>query len=142
MPDKHQSFLSGAWPLCALGQSKRASRSSSASTHLSVCRFSDHACFASIPRGDRGRRWLDKALHSFNCRTEPISISALQGTILLGMACFAEGETGQEDLLSAQAIRMVQVMQLPDVNCADAILFEIQVRRMYRFLTGCMFLSL
>lgn len=47
------------------------------------------------------------------------------------MACFAEGETAQEDLLSAQAIRMVQVMQLPNMGCTDAILFEVQVRRKY-----------
>lgn len=47
------------------------------------------------------------------------------------MACFAEGETGQEDLLSAQAIRMVQVMQLPDLGCKEAIQFEVQVRCKY-----------
>lgn len=92
-------------------------------------RFSDHACFVLTPRGGRGRRWLDKALQSFNSRTDPITIPALQGAILLGMACFAEGENAQEDLLSAQAIRMVQVMQLPDMSCSDAILFEVQVRR-------------
>ncbi|KAJ4984299.1 sugar porter family MFS transporter [Stagonosporopsis vannaccii] len=91
-------------------------------------RFSNHACFASIPRGERGRRWLDKALHSFHNRTDDICIAALQGTILLGMACFAEGEMAKEDLLSAQAIRMVQVMQLPDKRCLGTISFEIQVR--------------
>ncbi|KAJ8112129.1 hypothetical protein OPT61_g5437 [Boeremia exigua] len=93
-----------------------------------VSRFTDHACFASIPRSERGRRWLDKALRSFNDRVDTICISALQGTILLGMACFAEGETAKEDLLSAQAIRMVQVLQLPDHTCPDVISFEVQVR--------------
>ncbi len=90
--------------------------------------FADHACFLSIPRGERGRRWLDKALRSFNERTDDICISALQGTILLGMACFAEGETAKEDLLSAQAIRMVQVLQLPNDSCADIISYEVGVR--------------
>lgn len=97
-----------------------------------VSRFSDNGCFAPIPRGERGRRWLQMALHSFNNRADDICISALQGTILLGMACFAEGETAKEDLLSAQAIRMVQVMQLPDRSCTDAVLFEVQVRLFYQ----------
>lgn len=101
--------------------------------------FSDHACFATIPRGERGRPWLDKALYSFNNRTEAISVAALQGTILLGMACFAEGETGQEDLLSAQAIRMVQVMQLPDKNAPDAISFETSVRCKYNASILCVY---
>ncbi|KAH6620296.1 hypothetical protein C7974DRAFT_230404 [Boeremia exigua] len=91
-------------------------------------RFSDHVCFASVPRKERSRRWLDKALHAFYSRTDDICISALQGTVLLGMACFVEAEYEKEDLLSAQAIRMVQVMHLPDKTCTDAILFEIQVR--------------
>jgi alpha-L-rhamnosidase len=47
------------------------------------------------------------------------------------MACFAEGEGAKEDLLSAQAIRMVQVLRLPNMSCSDAIAFEIEVRREY-----------
>lgn len=44
------------------------------------------------------------------------------------MACFSEGENSKEDLLSAQAIRMVQVLKLPNLTCPDAISFEIEVR--------------
>jgi hypothetical protein len=47
---------------------------------------------------------------------------------VLGMACFAEGENAKEDLLSAQAIRMVQVLRLPNMSCSDVISFEIEVR--------------
>lgn len=45
------------------------------------------------------------------------------------MACFAEGETAQEDLLAAQAIRMVQVMQLPGKSYTDVVSYEVKVRR-------------
>ncbi|KAH7346989.1 hypothetical protein BKA66DRAFT_576554 [Pyrenochaeta sp. MPI-SDFR-AT-0127] len=93
-----------------------------------AARFSDHSIFSHAPRGERGHVWLQKAIHSFNCRDDPISISALQGALLLEFACAVEGNTAQGTLFSAQAIRMAMVMRLPQLSGTDVVQHEVEIR--------------
>ncbi|KAL6708196.1 hypothetical protein ACN47E_003380 [Coniothyrium glycines] len=93
-----------------------------------ISRFSNHASLSSIPRRQRGPLWLNHAADAYHSRPDAISVAALQGAILLAFAYFVEGDGPREQLLSAQAIRMVQVMRIPRTNGTDPVLYETQVR--------------
>ena len=67
-------------------------------------------------------------MQSFNSRTEPISLAALQGCILLAFVALAEGDSHQEALLLSQAICMVRVLGLPVKLDSNPIQREVQIR--------------
>ncbi|RAO73456.1 uncharacterized protein BHQ10_009468 [Talaromyces amestolkiae] len=93
-----------------------------------VARFSTNPYFNGIEPTARARPLLHRALKSFNDRQIPISVHSLQAAILLAFTCFVEGERDEEALLSAQAVRMVQLLDLPHRSPAGTVEHEIEIR--------------
>ncbi|KAL2826021.1 hypothetical protein BJY01DRAFT_256123 [Aspergillus pseudoustus] len=93
-----------------------------------MARFSSHPFFAHIPPWNRASPWLQRAVQAFNTRRKLIDIPSLQGCILLAFVSFVEMNEDQDTLLSAQAVRMVQVLQLPITLSSDPIMREIEIR--------------
>jgi hypothetical protein len=92
-------------------------------------RFSSNPFFRDTSPLDRAKPWFQQAIQSFNSRSELISIASLQGSILLSFVAFVEGDFHQEALLAAQAICMVQRLQLPVRLSPDHVEKEVQIRR-------------
>ena len=77
---------------------------------------------------DRGRDWARRSRQLFNERAEAVSLQAIQGCVLLGNLVSTEGDTAQESLYGAQAIRMVQLLGLPHRQCSDIVQRETEIR--------------
>ncbi|KAL4924288.1 Zn(II)2Cys6 transcription factor [Aspergillus undulatus] len=93
-----------------------------------MARFSSNPYFEDIQPRDRAAPWLQRAIQAFNARPNLIDIQSLQGCILLAFVAFVEGDSAQDTLLSAQAVRMVQVLHLPVVLSPGAIQRETEIR--------------
>lgn len=78
---------------------------------------------------DRAAPLLKRGLKLFNDREDVISVHALQGAIVLAFACFVEGHADQDALLAAQAVRMVQVMDLPNELDKNPERRQLMIRR-------------
>ncbi|KAI8716197.1 Zn(2)-C6 fungal-type domain-containing protein [Fusarium sp. LHS14.1] len=89
-------------------------------------RFSSNPALDHVKPWSRGKLFLREAIKSFNERTKLISIESLQGSIILAFAAFVEGDVDQDVLLSCQAIRMTQALQLPVVLSSDRLTREIE----------------
>ncbi|KAL3482985.1 hypothetical protein BJX62DRAFT_245350 [Aspergillus germanicus] len=94
-----------------------------------MARFSSHPFFDNIPPWHRGRPWLQRAVQEFNRRPKLIDIESLQGCLLLAFVSLVEMDADQDTLLSAQAVRMVQVLQLPTLLSPEPIRREVEIRR-------------
>ncbi|KAL3452719.1 hypothetical protein BJX65DRAFT_264740 [Aspergillus insuetus] len=93
-----------------------------------MARFSSHPFFDNIPPWHRGRLWLQRAVQEFNRRPKLIDIESLQGCLLLAFVSLVEMDADQDTLLSAQAVRMVQVLQLPTLLSPEPIRREVEIR--------------
>ncbi|KAJ3546058.1 hypothetical protein NM208_g2008 [Fusarium decemcellulare] len=90
-------------------------------------RFSSNPALDQVAPWSRGKPFLREAIKSFNDRTKLISIEALQGCIILAFTAFVEGDVDQDALLSCQAVRMTQALQLPTVLSSDRLMREIEI---------------
>ncbi|KAI1623432.1 hypothetical protein EDD37DRAFT_658046 [Exophiala viscosa] len=77
---------------------------------------------------DRGRDWATQSKRCFDSRTEAVSVTAIQGCALLANLAFIEGDAMMESLYAAQAIRMVQLLDLPRRLSADSVQQETEIR--------------
>ncbi|KAL2851219.1 hypothetical protein BJX68DRAFT_275258 [Aspergillus pseudodeflectus] len=93
-----------------------------------VARFSNNSFFDGIHPWDRGKPWLKAAIQAFYARSELIDLASLQGSILLSHVAYVEGDSAQEALLASQAIRMVQMLRLPENLSPDPIQREVEIR--------------
>ncbi|KAF4972024.1 hypothetical protein FZEAL_9687 [Fusarium zealandicum] len=90
-------------------------------------RFSSNPAFDQVAPWSRGKPFLREAIKSFNEREKLISIEALQGCIILAFTAFVEGDVDQDALLSCQAVRMTQALQLPTVLSSDRRMKEVEI---------------
>jgi hypothetical protein len=67
-------------------------------------------------------------MQAFNARPHLIDLPSLQGCILLAFVAFVEGDAALDTLLSAQAVRMVQVLQLPVALAVEPVQKETEIR--------------
>lgn len=94
-------------------------------------RFSDHTFFEEHDRWDRGRVWANGAKTLFNVREVPINLIAVQACSLQSILAFVEGDMATESLYGALAIRMVQLLGLPQKLSSDCVERETEIRGMY-----------
>lgn len=66
---------------------------------------------------------------SFYARTELVSVQSLQAAMLLGFCGSTEGDSDQDGLLGAQAIRMAQMLKLPNAATTNPLEKEIEILR-------------
>lgn len=58
-----------------------------------------------------------------------VTIQSLQAALLLGFCGGAEGDNDQDSLLGTQALRMVQMLRLPNPATIDPVNKEIEILR-------------
>lgn len=95
---------------------------------LNNTRFSENAYFGRTDPRTRGQSILQQALSLFYSRTDLVSLHSLQGCILLAFVCFVEGHREHDGLLAAQAIRMVQILKLPEQLSSQRLQREMEIR--------------
>jgi hypothetical protein len=91
-------------------------------------RFSTNVFFDGIDPHLRGRAWAEYARHLFYLRSEAVSLTAIQTCCILGSLSFIEGDTANESLYGAQAIRMVQLLDLPNSLSTNWVRRETEIR--------------
>lgn len=94
-------------------------------------RFSCSPAFEGTSAWSRGLPFLQEAVKAYNTRSTLVSIEALQGAVLLAFAAAVEGDSDQEALLFCQAIRMVQLMGLPQKLSPDSLKRQLEIRCMH-----------
>lgn len=93
-----------------------------------AARFSDHDYFRGIDRSERGADWSRQARETVNLQTLDRSVTSMQACFLASTLAGSDGDSDQESICSAMAIRMAQLSGLPYKLSSDPLNREIELR--------------